>query len=117
MRIFLLLLIFALAGCTKQTQYIRADGQAVSQAQVDAASAACANESQDRFCMVELGYFPVQADQAETKRAQLAAIAAAEEQKRQAELAALAAEQARIAQAEGFAKKKLQRRRTAESKN
>ncbi len=86
MRIWLIFVGLALAGCAQNTQYIRADGQAVSQEQAEADRTACAAESDDKLCMVAKGYFLVDKDQAAAKSAQLAAIA--EEQRKQAELAA-----------------------------
>jgi hypothetical protein len=59
------------------------------------ARAQCSSESEDKFCMMEKGYFNVSAERAEAKRSQLAAIAQKNEQERQAKLAARAAEQAR----------------------
>lgn len=97
MRAFLVFVAIALAGCSSRTQYVRADGQYAAEQQIDMARTACASASEDRFCMVEQGYFLVPAEQAEVKRAQLAAIAEADEQRRQAELAAFEAQKKRRA--------------------
>lgn len=103
MRVFLIFVGLALAGCAPSTQYIRSDGQSVSQQNVEADHAACAAQSDARLCMVGRGYFLVPEDQAAAKSAQLAAIA--EENRRQEDLAAQA-EQARILAAEAKSKKK-----------
>jgi aconitase A len=83
----------ALAGCagfqtsSTATTYIRANGQPVSQAQIEADQASCATagESTDR-CMVEKGYFAVLPEYAEAKQAQLAQIAAENKKREAAEL-------------------------------
>jgi hypothetical protein len=104
MRLCLIFVAIGLASCAPQTQYIRADGRYVSPESIEGALADCGTESKDNLCMVEKGYFNVAAGQSEAKRAQLAAIAKANEQERQAKakekerqakLAALAAERAR----------------------
>ena len=97
MRIILLLAAVVLAGCAARTQYVRADGQIVSQSQIDLDEAECSAQSEDHYCMVGKGYFTVVADQADAKRAQLAAIAQTNEQMRQAQLAAQAAAEAKKA--------------------
>ena len=97
MRAFLVFVAIALAGCSSRTQYVRADGQYAAEQQIEMARTACTSASEDRFCMVEQGYFLVPADQAEAKRTQLAAIAEADEQRRQAEIAAFEAQKKRQA--------------------
>lgn len=82
MRICLILVALALAGCGSETQYVRADGRYASPQSIEAARAECGSESKDGLCMVEKGYFSVSAEQAEAKRTQLAAIAEANEQAR-----------------------------------
>ncbi len=106
--IYLIVISIALASCAPSTQYIRADGQYVSEQQAKSDLAACANDSNDRYCMVEKGYFLVPKDQAAAKSAQLAAIA--DEERKQAELAAQAE-----AKREATARKK--RKQTAATPN
>ena len=88
MRTYLIFVGLALVGCAPTTQYIRADGQYVSEQQAELDRAACDAESNHRLCMVGKGYFLVPKDQAAAKSAQLAAIA--DEDRKQAELAAQA---------------------------
>ena len=88
MRKCLIFVGIALASCAPRTQYIRADGQYVSEQQTELDRAACAAERNDRFCMVGKGYFLVPEEQVTAKSAQLAAIA--DEERKQAELAARA---------------------------
>ena len=95
MRVFLIFVAIALAGCAPQTQYIRADGRYASPQSIEGALAECGSDSKDNLCMVEKGYFNVSAEQAEAKRAQLATMTQADEQAAQAK----AAEQARQAKA------------------
>ena len=95
MRVYLIIFAIALAGCAPQTQYIRADGRYASPQSIEGALAECGSDSKDNLCMMEKGYLGVPAEQAEAKRAQLAAMAQADEQAAQAK----AAEQARQARA------------------
>jgi hypothetical protein len=95
MRVSLILVAIALAGCAPQTQYIRADGRYASPQSIEGALAECAAYPKDRLCMVERGYFNVSAEQAEAKRTQLLTIAEANEQAAKAK----AEEQARQAKA------------------
>ena len=113
MRVFLVFVAIALAGCASRTQYIRADGQYAAEQQIESARTACASASGDHYCMVEKGYFLVPTEQAEAKRAQLAAIVEADEQRRQAELAAFEAEKKRQAALKNKKQKKTVARRDA----
>jgi hypothetical protein len=90
MRVFFIFVAIALAGCAPQTQYIRADGKYASPQSIEGALAECGSDSKDNLCMVEKGYFNVSAEQAEAKRAQLAAMAQADEQAAQAKAKELA---------------------------
>jgi uncharacterized protein YdaU (DUF1376 family) len=121
MRVSLILVACVLASCAPQTQYIRADGRYASQQSVEAALAECSSESKDSLCMVEKGYFSVSAEQAESKRAELAAIAQANEQAKVAKAKEkqrqerLAAEAAQAARKQALDEKKQKRRTVTNS--
>ena len=110
MRICLIFIGIALASCAPSTQYIRANGQSISQQQIESDRAACSAEHDDHFCMVGKGYFLVSEEQAAAKSAELAAIA--DEERKQAELAAQA-----DAKAKQQARAKTKRKQTAATPN
>jgi hypothetical protein len=108
MRLFLIFAAIVVASCAPQTQYIRADGKYASPQSIEGALAECGSNSNDNLCMVQKGYLKVPAEQAEASRAQLAAMAQADEQAAQAK----AAEQARQAKAK---EKERRAKRAAEA--
>ena len=90
--IYLVPVALMLAGCggvPGGAKYVRADGRPVAQAQIDADLSSCASFADTgQRCMVAKGYFAVDADKAEQKQAELAQIAAANQQREAARLEA-----------------------------
>src|ERR1700687_3023865 len=80
--------------------YIRANGQPISQEQLEADQASCnsSGESKDR-CMVARGYFLASTKDAEAKQAQLAQIAEDNRKQEEARIAAEKKKQAELARA------------------
>ena len=98
-----------LAGCaglnsssSPKTTYIRADGQPVSKEQLDASQSACSKSSDQQAyrCMVANGYFLVDVNDAEVKRAQFAQIAEEARQREEARIAEEARQREELALAE-----------------
>jgi hypothetical protein len=107
-----------LAGCaglnssSSKTTYIRADGQPVSKEQLDASQSACSKSSDQQAyrCMVANGYFLVDVNDAEVKRAQFAQIAEEARQREEARIAEQARQQEELALAERRKAKKKKKK-------
>jgi outer membrane PBP1 activator LpoA protein len=107
----------ALAGCagmnssSSRTTYIRADGQPVSQEQLDASQSDCKSSDEKAYrCMVAKGYFLVDVKDADVKQAQFAQIADESRKREEARVAELARQQEELAAAERRKARKKKKR-------